>query len=219
MISIPWKKKPLPKGLLYALIDKGILDKCGLDIFSTTEKIVSSGCDLVQLRAKGISDKEFIYLASQLQKIVKKKGKLFVVNDRADIACLSKADGLHLGNNDIPIDKARQLLGEQALIGITVHSWEDFQNISGEHCDYIGAGPVFRTELKPGLSPVKYDDLKRIIDNCKKLLFAIGGINLYNIDSLLNLGIKNIAVCRDLLLSAEIEKKVEKYKECLKKVS
>ncbi|MBD3263583.1 MAG: hypothetical protein GF375_00590, partial [Candidatus Omnitrophica bacterium] len=175
MIPILWKKKLLSEKLLYVLIDKGVLEDCGLDILSVTEKTASSECDLIQLRAKDINDKDFMHLASKLRKITKKKGKLLIINDRADIAYLSKSDGLHLGNNDIPLDKARKLMGKRALIGATIHSLRDFKTLSGKDYDYLSAGPFFETGTKPGLDPINRGDLKKIIATCRKLLFAVGG--------------------------------------------
>ena len=217
-----WKKKSSKNGLLYVILDKEVIDEAGNDIFSMADKLAHYGADLLQLRAKNIADKKFLFLAKQLSKIIRRRKKLFIVNDRADIAYLAQASGLHLGEEDISAQEARKLLGKKVLIGRTIHYQEELKNIQTE-IDYISLGPAFKTKTKPGLAPLTLKKTKALISKSKeknkKLIFAIGGINLYNVESLLESGVKNVAVCRDILEAKNLKTAVKEYKKCLKKIS
>lgn len=219
MKSMSWKRKSSRNGLLYVILDKEVIDKAEANIFSLADKLAHFGVDILQLRAKGISDKEYIYLAKKLSKIIRKRKKLFIINDRADIAYLSNASGLHLGEGDVSVKEARKILGKQVIIGKTIHSLKELKNLRETNVDYISIGPAFKTKTKPGLKPLTSKKLKTMIIKSGKLIFAIGGITQYNIEPLLESGIKNLAICRDILLAKNLKTRIEKYKKCLKKAS
>lgn len=204
---------------LYVILDTAVTYENNLDIFATADKLAKYGADIFQLRNKNICDKKLLEIACKLKKILGKRKKKFIINDRADIAYLSDADGLHLGKNDIPPDKARKILKKNKLIGKTAHSLKELEQFQKEPIDYFGIGPVFETETKPELPPLKITQLKIMISSAQKAIFAIGGINLYNINSLCKLGIKNIALSRGILLSKDFKSTVEGLKECLRKAS
>ena len=222
-----WKRKSSKNGLLYVILDKKVIDKIKGDIFSLADKLACYGVDLLQLRAKDICDKELLFLAKRLSKIIRQRKKLFIVNDRADIAYLSGASGLHLGEEDISAGQARRLLGKKAIIGRTIHRYKELKStstltsadIEAKEIDYISIGPVFKTKTKPRLKPLTFKKLKTVMSGSKKLIFAIGGINLYNVESLLKSGVKNIAVCRDILETKDLKTTLGEYKKCLRKVS
>ena len=226
-----WKRKFSKNGLLYVILDKNVVDKVKGDIFSLADKLARCGVDLLQLRVKDICDKELLFLARQLSKIIHQRKKLFIVNDRADIAFLSGANGLHLGEKDISADQARKLLGKKAIIGRTIHHHNKIKDtltgtgtqrgtgIKEKEIDYISIGPVFKTQTKPHLKPLTSKKLKMMMSKSKKLVFAIGGINLYNINLLLKSGIKNVAVCRDILEAKNLKTTLGEYKKCLKRIS
>jgi len=199
------------------ILDKDIIDKAGKDIFSLADKLCVYGADILQLRAKNTDGKELLSIAEKLAKIIHKHKKAFIVNDRADIALLSGAHGLHLGEKDIPVQQARKITGKKMLIGKTVHSLSELKRSLKEDIDYIGIGPAFRTKTKPQLTPLSLEALKTMAAKSKKLTFAIGGINLYNISSLAEHGINNAAVCRGVILSKNLKNCVKNYKRCLQK--
>jgi len=225
MKSMNWKRKSSKNGLLYVILDKEVIDKAGVNIFSLADKLAHFGVDIFQLRAKGISDKEYLPLALRLSKIIRRRKKLFIVNDRADIALLSKASGLHLGESDISPKQARKIVGKKAIIGKTIHSLKELKKLNDQEgrgkskVDYTSFGPVFKTETKPHLRPLPFKKLRALISKNKKLMFAIGGINQYNIESLLETGIKNVALCRGIILAKNLKTSVKEYKKCLKKAS
>ncbi len=214
-----WRRKSSKSGLLYLILDKAVIDQVGGDIFSLADKSAYYGVDLLQLRVKGIDDNQHLDLAKRLTKIIHRRGKLFIVNDRVDIAYLSEAAGLHLGSDDIGANYARKILGASPIIGQTIHNLNQLKSSHGQKIDYISIGPAFKTETKPDLVPIRNNQMAAMIAKAKKLMFAIGGINLYNIETLLNYGIKNLAVCRDILLAKDLKTTISKYKQCLKRVS
>lgn len=219
MKSTLLKKKSSKRGLLYAILDKEVIEKYRKNVYRLAESLSKNGVDIFQLRAKGTSDKELIEIAGKLSRIIHKYNKKLIINDRADIAYLTGADGVHLGASDLPAKSARKILGRKSIIGKTVHSLAELTRFQKEAIDYVSIGPVFATETKPQLSALDENQLKILIKRSTKLLFAIGGINLYNIDSLLKLGIKNFAICRGLITADNLRSVIKKYNLCLKKVS
>jgi len=214
-----WKKGSLKNGLLYVILDTEVTRSNNINIFSLAEKLAYAGVDIFQLRAKNLSDKDLLTTARKLSKLIRKRKKLFIVNDRADIASLSGADGLHLGAEDISVQDAKKIIGKSAIVGKTIHSLAELRRFSKEKVNYLSIGPAFKTKTKPSLSPLMIKKLKSLARKSKKLTFAIGGINLYNIDSLVKNGINNIAVCRGIILQKNLKSIVEKYKQCLRRAS
>ena len=212
------KKRPSANGLLYVILDKNVIEEANRDIFSLTDKLAYYGVDIFQLRANDIRDRLLLQLAVNLTKIIHKRKKIFIINNRADIAYLSKADGLHVGENDISPNEARKILGNKVIIGKTVHSFRELECFQKEKINYVSIGPVFKTKTKPALNALISEELKMMLMKTNKLTFAIGGINLYNMEPLLNNGIRNIAVCRGVILSRNLKTNINKYKKCLKKV-
>ncbi len=219
MNSIVWKKLFSKNGLLYLILDQKVIEEADLDIISIAKKIINSDIDIIQLRAYTLPDRELLDLAAKLRKIINLKNKIFIVNNRIDIAYLSGANGVHLGVNDVSPFEARKILGKKAIVGKTIHSLDELAASEAEPVDYYGFGPVFKTKTKPNLAVLKRGDLKKMLKKTDKQIFAIGGINLYNINSLIKLKINNVAVTRDILLTKNIKSKVKEYKKCLKKAS
>ncbi|MBU0694749.1 MAG: thiamine phosphate synthase [Candidatus Omnitrophica bacterium] len=218
MKFIPWKKKFLNSGLLYVILDETVIKEADRDIFSLADKLSFYGVDILQLRAKNIDGKNLLQLARNLAIIIHRRRKLFIVNDMVDIAYLANADGLHVGGNDLPVKEARKILGKKRIIGKTVHSQVELESFQKEEVDYLSIGPVFNTEIKPSLAPLGEEKLKNILSKAKKLTFAIGGINLNNINILAAVGIKNIAFCR-AALTKNLKNTIGEFRQCLKKAS
>jgi thiamine-phosphate pyrophosphorylase len=131
-----------------------------------------------------------------VRRVSRAHGVLFLVNDRVDIALACNADGVHLGQADMPAPAARKMLGRRKIIGLSVHNIEEFEMSRHlDTLDYIGVGPVFKTYTKPDVKPIGLGLIKRILkQKHNHSIFAIGGINLDNLDDLLNVGINKIAV-------------------------
>ena len=174
--------------------------------------------DLFQLRAKETPPKKLLNIAGTLSEIIHKHKKIFIVNDSVEIAVSCGADGLHLGAEDIPVARAREIMAD-LIIGKTVHSLSELKQFKDEDLDYLSIGPVFKTKTKPELTALGPKKIKEISSYSDKLTFAIGGINLYNIGSLLESHMTNVAVTRDIILANDLENRVKNYKKCLKKAS
>ncbi len=133
--------------------------------------------------------------------LCKKYNSLFIVNDRIDIALAVDADGVHLGQEDIPTKIARELLGNERIIGRSTHCLEDIKNAEEEGCDYIGIGPIFPSETKKQLNPIGIDYLRKGSTQTDLPSFAIGGINSSNIKKLKQVNNLRIAVSEAIINS------------------
>jgi len=214
-----WKKKHLKTGLLYVILDKEVIDKNRLNIFTLADRLAKAGVDILQFRFKNIVDRVALDIAQRLSKIIHKKGKIFIINDRVDIAYIAKADGVHLGRDDVDTKTAKSILGKNKFIGKTAHTKKELLTFAKEDVDYLSIGAVFKTKTKPKSKPLGVKFIKAVTPLADKPLFAIGGINLRNVSYLFKIDIKNIAVCRGVILSKNIPKTVSEFKRCLKEVS
>ncbi len=206
------KKKLLKDSNLYLILDHEVNDY--KQLLNIAKKAINYGVDIIQLRDKKGSAREILKFSESLKKI--SFGKvLFIVNDRIDIAKICKADGVHLGQQDLPIEEARKMLGKNVIIGISCQTIKHVQDAQDKGADYVGFGSVFKTLTKPNRSPMNLNLLKNVFRNVKIPLFCIGGITLNNILSIKKLGCSRIAICRDICLADNIKEKILAYKKCL----
>ncbi|MFH1772329.1 MAG: thiamine phosphate synthase [Candidatus Omnitrophota bacterium] len=204
---------------IYAIIDTEVLGNNLGIILKSLSKLLCYGVEIFQFRAKGLDDKDLIFFSRKMHRLIRAKKRIFIINDRCDIAILSKADGVHLGSCDIPAVDARKILGPKSIIGKTIHSLKEYRISKSEPLDYLSFGPVFKTETKPMLKLISRFAVKQITKTTKKTTFAIGGINQYNISSLSGTGIRNIALCRGILDGKITKNNVLKLKKCLRNLS
>lgn len=175
---------------LYAIIDAEAA-KRPLDLM---QQALSAGCAMVQLRAKRIDDRTFLRLATEARAACADKGTPLVINDRADIARIVKADGLHLGQDDLRIEDARSIVGDMP-IGISTHTPEQAASAEREGADLIAFGPVFVTMTKQDPDPVVgVTSLRRVCEAVSRPVVAIGGITPENVDQTLRAGARFAAV-------------------------
>jgi thiamine-phosphate pyrophosphorylase len=143
---------------------------------------VEAGLPAVQLRYKGHDEQEHLAWARTLRKITKGTGTLFIVNDRPDIALISQADGVHLGQDDLPAAEVRQIIGPDMLLGLSTHNLEQVAAANAAPVDYIGLGPLFATHSKARPDPVTGPHaLKAALTISRHPIVAIGGLNLERI--------------------------------------
>lgn len=155
---------------------------------------LQGGVDIVQLRDKSITDAELLWAAQITRHLCDRHGALFLLNDRPDLVEAADADGCHLGQDDCQVNAARELVGNDRLIGLSTHSPQQLQQAVG--VDYVGVGPVHQTPTKPGREAVGLD-LVRYAAGCSRLpWFAIGGIDTNNLQQVLAAGAERIAVVR-----------------------
>ncbi|MGK7914218.1 MAG: thiamine phosphate synthase [Prochloraceae cyanobacterium] len=163
------------------------------------EAALQGGLNLVQYRDKNTQDGERLANASQLCQLCRDYGALFIVNDRVDLALAVDADGIHLGQQDIPIELARQILGSQRLIGRSTTNAEEMQRAIAEGADYIGVGPVYETPTKAGKAAAGLDYVRYAAQHSPLPWFAIGGIDPKNINDVLAAGAERVAIVRAIM--------------------
>lgn len=204
------RKRLLRKSQLYLILDKLAFGKRSL------KNIYSAACagkiDLIQLRDKQSPKSVVLSLAIKLAKRLSRSNTLFIVNDYVDLVVPSGADGLHLGQDDLPVKEARKILGKDYIIGISCHSLAQALKAQQEGADYIGIGPVYRTATKPDYRPIGLRTLSRLKGKIRIPYFAIGDIGLKNIKEIIAAGAKRVAVCREIL-------KAKNQKEAAKQLS
>ncbi len=190
-------------------------------------KICNSGVDIVQLRIKNLTDftsKYFYQVATVIREITKKYRKIFIVNDRLDIAIASNADGVHLGQDDLPVNVARQIVAnilrnKKFLIGYSTHSLSQARQAIKLPIDYISIGPVFATNTKPDYSPVGVEVVKQVckLVNNKKYIVAVGGINETNVRLLSDVHIDAICTMSGLYNTKNLISTIKLFKSVLLK--
>jgi len=192
---------------IYLVTDeKACLEK---DFYSCIEEAIKGGVGIVQLREKNISTKDFYEKALKVKEICKNYGALFIINDRLDIAQAVGADGVHLGQSDMPIEEARKILKDKFLIGATARNIEEAKRAELLGADYIGSGAIFGTSTKDNAKKLEMEELKKIVASVKIPVFAIGGININNVGSLKNIGLQGICAVSGILSEKNCKKAVD----------
>lgn len=180
----------LQQAKLYVLIDGGTDED---DFQTRAQSLVDAGVGVLQLRDKRLDDRQLLARARALRNATRNTGTLFVMNDRPDLAVLSHADGVHVGQNELPVKDVRRIVGVDMLVGVSTHSIDQARQAVLDGANYIGVGPVFPSETKsfeafPGL------ELLEEVSEIGLPTFAIGGINAQNISQILELGCKRVAL-------------------------
>lgn len=168
-------------------------------MFSIVEAALQGGLKLVQYRDKETEDETRLQNAEKLCQLCHRYDALFIVNDRVDLAIATDADGVHLGQKDIPISLARQLLGPQRIIGRSTTNAEEMRRAIDEGADYVGVGPVYETPTKVGKAPAGLEYVRHAVKNCPIPWFAIGGIDMNNFEDVMSVGAERVAVVRAIM--------------------
>lgn len=188
-------------------------------IEESVEEGIKGGCSVVQLREKDCSSREFYELAKRVKKITQRHNVPLIINDRVDIALLAGADGVHLGQSDLPCDEVRKLAGENFIIGVSAATVEEAEKAENDGADYLGVGAMFPTATKTNTRPVTKETLKEIRKAVKIPFVIIGGIKKDNIGDFAGCGMNGAAVVsavvaqKDICLAAkEMRSAIEKAK-------
>ncbi len=205
--------KPFIDYSVYLITDHDCLK--GRDFLQCIEAALRGGVTLVQLREKNINGKLFLERALAVKSLCDNYNVPLLINDRIDIALACKAQGVHLGQEDIPLAAAREILGDEAIIGISAHTSEEARLAELEGADYLGVGAVFPTNTKGDASEVGLERLKQIHDMTKLPLVGIGGINASNYAKVLTAGAQGAAIISGILGADDIEDEVSKIKKIL----
>jgi thiamine-phosphate pyrophosphorylase len=194
---------------LYPILDAGISPR---PLKSLIVELARAGVSLVQLREKKSSSKQFLEDALELTELARQHGIAVIINDRTDIAWLSDAWGVHLGQEDLPVAEARRILGPNKVIGFSTHNLKQAREAQETSADYIAIGPIYATNSKEKTDPiVEWAELQEIRMKVTKPLIAIGGITTENARALFRMGVDSVAVIRDILCSRDIGGKVQKF--------
>ena len=177
------------------------------DLFQKIENILEGGVKIVQLRFKKGKDSDNLKFAIKVRELCNHFGALFLINDRVDLALACKADGVHLGQDDMDIKSARNILGFSKIIGISASNEIDIKKAINDGCDYLGIGPVFTTATKKEKVPLGIDTLKSLTKNIEIPWFAIGGIKQEHIPLLKAHNIRKVAIITDLINSKNPKEK------------
>lgn len=170
---------------------------------------LSAGIKWIQFRDKEISRRETLYLSLKLKELTRKYNAILTINDYLDIAIAVEAEGVHLGQDDFPVQQAKKFFS--GLIGLSTHSLDEALRAEKSEVDYIGFGPIFKTTTKKNaLEPRGFSMLSLIRKNIKLPVVAIGGINLDNVEKIIESGCRNIAVSSGIL-SGDMVKNIEKF--------
>ena len=201
----------LPK--LQAIVDIDVAAAAGWTAVDLARACLDGGARFLQLRAKALPSAHFLEICDAVVPLAREAAALVIVNDRVDLAKLSGASGVHVGQDDLPVTEARALLGDQAIVGFSTHSVAQIESALIQPSSYIAVGPVFGTRTKDtGYEAVGL----RLVSEAARLcgsrpVVAIGGITLENAASVIDAGAACVAVIGDLLAGGKPEERVRAY--------
>jgi thiamine-phosphate pyrophosphorylase len=177
----------------------------GRAMIDVMEEAILGGCDIIQLRDKKSSKREVLAKARALRELTRRYGVTFIVNDHIDVALAVDADGIHIGQDDLPLAEARKLVGNK-WIGVSTHAIEEARQAERDGADYIGVGPVFPTKSKEDVvAPVTTSYVRQVAAEIRIPFVAIGGIKLHNVDQVLEAGATRICAISEIVGSADVK--------------
>jgi len=188
---------------LYGIIDLGYIPQ-GRDCNRVAEQMITGGIDLIQLRGKGKSIDELVDLASEIHEITAPSDTPLIINDYAEIAARVSVEGVHVGQDDDSIHVARQKAGRDLIVGKSTHSLAQANAAQAEGADYVGFGPIFATPTKPDYEAIGLDGIRQAHLNVGIPIFCIGGINIDNLQRVIEAGAKRVVMVSALLKAHSI---------------
>jgi thiamine-phosphate pyrophosphorylase len=185
------------------------------NLLAIVDDALRGGLTLIQYRDKDTDDNIRLAEAQQLSQLCHNYGALFIVNDRIDLALAVDADGVHLGQQDLPIAIAREILGNHKIIGRSTTNPDEMELAISEGADYIGVGPVYQTPTKPGKNPAGLEYVDYVANHCPIPWFAIGGIDVTNVNHVIAAGGQRVAVVRAIMEAEQPHVIVRQFLGCL----
>lgn len=190
----------------------------GRDNIEVVKEMIDSGIKLIQYREKEKSMLEKFNQCREIRKLTRDAKVVFVVNDHVDLAMAVDADGIHVGQDDLPVSEIRRITQNKMFIGLSTHSREQAENAVKNGADYIGVGPVFKTYTKKDVcDPVGFEYLDYVIKNIHLPFVAIGGIKEDNIESVAKRGTRCVAMISDIVGADDIGRKIKRLREKMTK--
>ncbi|WP_425058845.1 Thiamine-phosphate synthase [Sporomusa carbonis] len=198
---------------LYLVTDRQCLNH--RDLCACIEEAILGGVTLIQLREKSVSTLEFYETAKKVKAVADKHKVPLIINDRLDIAMAVNADGLHIGQDDMPLEVARKLLGQDKLIGVSVFCREEALLAQEQGADYLGVGAIFSTPSKSDAKYVDLMELKQIKETVNIPVVGIGGINESNLHRVLETGVDGVSVISAILAKENCQKAAANLREIM----
>jgi thiamine-phosphate pyrophosphorylase len=205
----------VPIAPLNAIIDAEAAGRAGWQVVDLAQACLNGGATFLQLRVKTLASGQFLDLAAAVAQLTHRAGATLIVNDRADIARLAAADGVHVGQDDLAPAAVRSIVGNERLVGVSTHTTRQLESAVQEPVDYVALGPVFVTATKDtGYSPVGLDQVRAAAAVARAAglpLVAIGGITLDRAHEVIAAGATSVAVIGDLIATGDPEARVRDY--------
>jgi len=181
------------------------------------KEMIAAGVKIIQYREKDKKMKDKYSECSIIREMTKEAGVTFIVNDDIALAMIVQADGVHIGQNDLPLEKVRELVGDKMIIGVSTHCPAEAQQAVRSGADYIGVGPIFKTATKKDVcAPVGFEYLEYVAQNIPIPFVAIGGIKLTNISEVMRRGTKCIAIVSEITTANDIPGRISQISEVIK---
>jgi len=209
------RKKLLKNCRLYLVLDKKAAGT--KDLISLARLAIEGGIDILQLRWKDKKNRIVLKVGKELRKVTKEANVLFIIDDNIDLANTLDADGVHLGQEDLPIKKGRAILGSEKIIGCSTHTISQAKKAVSEGADYISVGPIFKTPIKADYKAVGLKFFKRVRQETELPVFGIGGIGLNNVKEVIKSGADRVAVVRAIVNATDPKMNAARLKEELNK--
>lgn len=196
---------------LYLVTDRQWLN--GRKLTDDLEKAILGGVTIIQLREKNLTNEEFINIAKDVKKLCQKYDIPLIINDNLEVALAVDSDGIHIGQDDLPVNFVRDKIGPNKILGVSVHNLNEAKKAESDGADYLGVGAVFSTTTKNDASNVTSKELLDITTNVDLPVVAIGGINQNNCLQLKGSKINGIAVVSAIMAAANIKKATQELKQ------
>ena len=188
---------------LYVITDRRL--SRGRSHLEVARAAIEGGATAIQLRDKEATTRELIEAGLALRELTRERGVAFIVNDRVDVALAVEADGVHVGQDDMPAKLARRLMGPDKIVGVSASSVEEALRAEADGADYVSASPVFATPTKPDAPPpTGLEGLRAIVEAVRIPVVAIGGINEGNVEEVIRAGADGVAVISAVVAAPDI---------------
>ena len=194
---------PISEAKLYGILDLGYVERG--EIVRVTEQMLAGGIDVIQLRAKNFGEADIEDMARDILPLTRGAGIPLIVNDFPEIAAKIGADGIHVGHDDLPVSKVREIVGDEMILGKSTHSLGQARAAASETgVDYIGFGPLFATPTKPDYVPIGTEDIAQVHREVELPIFCIGGIKQENAEGILQAGARRLVIVSGILKADDI---------------
>jgi len=215
MMNDKEKSTMLPMGLYGITAEKFSGGRSNIQV---VEQMIQGGIKIIQYREKRPAKSYRIILEEcrQIRALTRAAGVTFIINDYVDIALLVDADGVHVGQDDLPVGEVKRLLGPEKIVGLSTHSSSQAQDAVQAGADYIGVGPVFATKTKDDVcDPVGFSYLEWVVENISLPFVAIGGIKLHNIDQIVRRGARSVCLVTEIVGAPDIVSRIRQVQAAL----